>query len=605
MKRVSLIFALLLIGYLYIASAQSPKASPGLRPQANPKKCEPQLARLLVDQLASDSKSIAETDKRINVLIKVADFLWVPDVESSRSLFAEAFQVARDRFKEKGFEQSTDKGGLIRLQPDHRFAVIRAVAKRDAKWARQLTEIVLKDKQEEAEDAKRKPFNEGREVSEILQIAMAMLDSDQAAAMAYLRRAMQYPLEQYWIYALHTGFEKKGAAFSDPLYLELLNNYANADPSRLLALSLYPFAAQRMIGIAKSNLSTSVPPGLTPNPNLQKQFLAVFLRRINSLSPEEASKFTMGSIPESAFAFGALNEIEPLIAGQFPELAEPFTQARASMMSLMTDGSRDAVASGERRNSETMRPFDQKIKALEEAEAKGKLTDYMIAGLIMSLNKEEQFETLEPWLEKITEETPRNQSFAYFYFARSKLAAKESRFDDARKYADKVEKIEHRAVLYFDIAEARMKDPSTKLDSLDSLNEVYKMAMKAPDTVEKAQVFLGLAFVYEGVDHANALDSVANAARTSGKLNAPNLFAGSISQQIIGKDYSIFTSYSVPGFDVNRTFYELSKRDFQGALTQAEGFTDKHLRTLAVLAVVRDCEKELKPQTKPKTKAAN
>lgn len=603
MQHALAILALLTIGSFSFASAQTPKASP--KPTASAKRCEPQLARLLVDQLASDSKSIPETDKRVNVLIKVADFLWVPDVESARSLFAEAFQVARDRFKEKGFEQTTEKGGMIRLQPDYRFLVIRAVARRDAKWARQLTEIVLKDKQDEAEEAKRKPFNEGREVSEILQIAMAMLDSDQAGAMAYLRRAMQYPLDQSWIYALHTGFEKKGAAFSDPLYLELLNNYANADPSRLMALSLYPFAAQRMIGLGKSNLSTSIPPGLTPNPGLQKQFLTIFIRRVISLSPEIAVKTSIENIPEAAYAYSGLNEIEPLIAAQFPELAEIFNQARANAISLMTDSSRDAVASSDRRNKETMRPFDEKIAALEEAEEKGKLTDYMIAGLIMGLRDDSQFEALEPWLDKIAEEIPRDQSKAYFYFTRSKLATKESRFEDARKYADRIEKIEHRAVLYFDIAQARMKDPSTKLDSLDSLNEVYKMALKAPDTVEKAQVFLGLAFVYEGIDHANALDSVANAARVAGKLTGPNLFTSNVTQQIIGKGYAMFASYNVPGFDVNRTFYELSKKDFQGALTQAEGFTDKHLRTLAVLAVVRDCEKDLKPQPKPKTKPAN
>lgn len=604
MKRALTIFAFFILGSLSLVNAQTPKASP--KPAVNAKKCEPQVARLLVDGLASDSRSIPETDKRINVLVKVADFLWVPDVESARSLFAEAFQVARDRFKEKGFEQTSEKSGLTRLQPDYRFMVIRAVAKRDTKWARDLIEIVLKDKQEEAEDAKRKPFNEGREVSEILQIAMAMLDSDQAGAMAYLRRAMQYPLAQHWIYALHTSFEKKGAAFSDPLYQELINNYAGTEPSRMMSLSLYPFAAQRMIGIGKSNLSTSVPPGLTPNRVLQKQFLTTFIRRVNSLTPETANQLsTMENIPESVYAFGGLNEIEPLIAGQFPELAEPFSQARATVAGLLTDASRDQTASSERRNNETMRPFDAKLKALEEAEEKGKLTDHMIAGLIMGLKEEEQFEALEPWLDKIAEETPRDQSKAYFYFSRSKLATRESRFEDARKYADRIEKIEHRAVLYFDIAEARMKDPSTKLDSLDSLNEVYKMAMKAPDTVEKAQVFLGLAFVYEGVDHANALDSVANAARVASKLNAPNLFTSGITQQIIGKGYAIFASYNVPGFDVNRTFYELSKQDFQGALTQAEGFSDKHLRTLAVLAVVKDCEKDLKPTPKPKTKPVN
>jgi hypothetical protein len=578
------------------ASAKSPTSVPA-------KKCEAQLARLLVDQLASDSKSIEETDKRVNVLIKVADFLWIPDVESARPLFAEAFQIARDRYKEKGRESSTDKGGMIRIQPDYRFHVIRAIAKRDAKWARTLTEIVLKDKQEEADEAKQNPFGKDREVGEMIQIAIALLETDQASALLFLRRAMQFPLKQDWIYALYNIYEKN-PALADQIYTEVLNNYASAVPSKLLYLSFYPFAASRMIGLGRYNLSTSLPAGLRPNSNLQRQFLSVFLRRVAALTNETAGlKAEVAPYPESSFAFSALVEIEPIILRQFPDLAELFSQARTNIAALMTPESLNTVAETERQQGISLSSFEERLKNLEKADDEGKLTDNMIASLITGLKKEEHFEALESWLDKIVDEKARKQSFNYFYFSRSKLATKEARFEDARKYADKIEQIEHRAVLYFDIAEARIKDPATKFDALDSLNEVYKMAQKAPDTVEKAQVFLGLAFVYEGVDHLNALDSLSNAIKTAGKLNTPNLMSSYISQQITGKNFSIFTTYSVPGFDVSGTFYKLSNKDFQGTLTQAEGFTDRYLRTLAVLAVVKDCEKSMKPAEKPKAKA--
>lgn len=72
-------------------------------------------------------------------------------------------------------------------------------------------------------------------------------------------------------------------------------------------------------------------------------------------------------------------------------------------------------------------------------------------------------------------------------------------------------------------------------------------------------------------------------------------------QQIIGKDYAHYIGYEVPGFDINKTFYEISQKDFQGAISQAESFSDKYLRTLAVLASVKDCEKNETP-VKPKAK---
>lgn len=74
-----------------------------------------------------------------------------------------------------------------------------------------------------------------------------------------------------------------------------------------------------------------------------------------------------------------------------------------------------------------------------------------------------------------------------------------------------------------------------------------------------------------------------------------------MSKQIIGKDYAHYIGYEVPGFNINKTFYKISQKDFQGAIPQAESFSDKYLRTLAILASVKDCEK-IEPLAKPKAK---
>ncbi len=60
--------------------------------------------------------------------------------------------------------------------------------------------------------------------------------------------------------------------------------------------------------------------------------------------------------------------------------------------------------------------------------------------------------------------------------------------------------------------------------------------------------------------------------------------------------------YDVPGFDINKTFYNLSQKDFQGALLQADSFSDKYLRTLAVLAIVKDCRDANKPANQKSVK---
>ena len=95
----------------------------------------------------------------------------------------------------------------------------------------------------------------------------------------------------------------------------------------------------------------------------------------------------------------------------------------------------------------------------------------------------------------------------------------------------------------------------TKLESLDTLLEVSQTALKSPDTVEKAQVLLGLAFMYEKVDFYNALNSLADAIKTANKLESPDLTTGFISRQILLKNL-----ISVVGLDLSAIGAMANKR---------------------------------------------
>ena len=564
------------------------------------KQCNGMLARQLVEQQAEISKTIEETDKRVNVLIKVADFLWIQDEESARRYFAEAFQIAQDRFREKGLEKAESKGVTL-SKPDYRFEVVRAVARRDAEWAKKLSETILKESEENKETDKRNDFDRNKEVQQLLGIAASVAKVNPDLALSFARRVMRYPLSNSWHYNL---FQMAGnnQPLANSIYAELLNNYADAEVFRLLYLSAYPFGRDRIFGIEKFTLGTWVPPNFAPNPNLQRQFLQTLFRRTLKLTPENTGKSLQTKTPESAVAIIALNELEPLIAQQFPDLMPMFNQAKIHANSIVTNEILDSANARNEVGKNFGKSFEEKIKELEKADADGKLKDAQIVGMIFSAVKEEDYKLAETWLDKIQSETGRESTANYFYFQRSKVATKDKRFDDARKYAEKVSKIEHRAILYFDIAEEKIKNEATKYASLDELLEVYKLAEKAPDSVEKAQIFLGLANIYEKINHSNALDAISNAVRTVNKLKNPNLFSTFLGQQIAVEGILVIASYDVPGFDLNKTFYEISQKDFQGALAEADNFTDKYLRTLAVLAVVKDCEKNDKPVKPPPKK---
>ncbi|MDQ3711610.1 MAG: hypothetical protein M3388_05265 [Acidobacteriota bacterium] len=498
-------------------------------------------------------------------------------------------------------EKKESKGFTV-YQPDYRFEVVRAVAKRDAEWAKKLSEILLKEFDEDTEKDKRSDFDKDSEVRKLLGIAAQAAKDNPNLTLTLARRVMRYPLSNSWYFSLYQ-MAGNNQRLADQIYGELLTNYDNPEVFRLLYLSAYPFGQERIFGVEKYSLGTSVPANFSPNPNLKRQFLLALFRRVMKLTPENTSKSLQTSNTETAIAVIALNELEPIVSQQFPDLMQLFSQAKIHANSVVAGEALEAAKERDESGKSFYKPFEARLAEIEKADDEGKLQDIQIFRLADAAKTEENFKQAETWLDKIKEETTRESTVNYFYFQRSKLATKEKRFDDAKKFADKVSKIENRAVLYFDIAEVKMKEPMTKLESLETLLEVYQTANKAPDSIEKAQVLLGLAFMYEKVDHYNALGSLAEAIKTANKLENPNLFTNNVMQRIVGKGFGFFMSYSVPGFEVSETFYELSQKDFLNSLTHATNFSDKYLRTLAVLATVKDCEKNDKPvKVKPKVK---
>ena len=572
--------------------------------QKNPKKpvkeCNALLARQLVEQQAEESKSVAETDKRVNILLRVADFLWIADEETARKYFAEAFQIANERFREKGVEKTESKG-LTVYQPDYRFTVISAVAKRDAEWAKKLSEIVLKEFDDDKEKDKRGENDKETEIRQLISVAAQTAKDNPNLALTLARRTMRYQLLNRWYFSLYQ-MAGNNQPLADQIYGELLANYANAEVFRLLYLSAYPFGQGKIFGVEKHSMGLSVPANFSPNQNLQRQFLLTLLRRVMKLTPESTTK-SLQQIPETAIAVMALNDLELTVARQFPDLMQIFSQAKIHASSIVAGDALEAAKKNDESGKRFNKSFDEILADLEKADGEGKLNDFEIFLLVSAAKTDEHFKKAESWIDKMTDTDGREGTFNYFYFHRSKLATKESRLDEARKYALKVPKIEHRAVLFFDIAEAKMKEPMTRLESLETLLEVYQTANKAPDSIEKAQVLLGTAFMYEKVDFYTALGALAEAIKTANKLENPNLFTNSVTQMIKGKNFTHFSSYSVPGFEISETFNALSRKDFQSALTHTTNFSDKYLRTLAVLATVKDCEKNDKPvKVKPKAK---
>ncbi len=112
--------------------------------------------------------------------------MWKADEETSRRYFTEAFQVARERFREKGNEPLIT-GNMILRRIDYRFEVINVIAARDAEWAKKLTETALKESEENKDNKKEKDdtdfLNDDNEANNTRNLAVLLADKDPTASL--------------------------------------------------------------------------------------------------------------------------------------------------------------------------------------------------------------------------------------------------------------------------------------------------------------------------------------------------------------------------------------------------------------------------------------
>lgn len=554
--------------------------------------CNIEYAKFLASQQVTESRSVREPEKRIKILIRSAEFAWKIDEPAAREYFTEAYKLAVEDYNERGMRSAEQKDGIMTVPPDMRLEVVRSIAKFDSKWMQKLTEEILKEFEKAAKD--RKGFDKTRELNTLLWIAAEIADTDPDTSWYLLRSVMKYELDQHWFHSLYS-VGKKNLSMSSALYQELLMRYQNEPPQRLLYLAGYPFASDRSIGIDKYQVSNTPPPDLTPDVELQRRFIEVFFNRVNAYANDPQLRMQPPGesyrLPEVAYMASALDDLEPHIMTTLPFLLSRFSAARAQVASMMTEEIKKNMDTRAGYTSQMPLSFEERIALLEEADKEGKLEDSMIIGLVTFWGKrtDDNFNQLEPWLDKIKEESPRVSSTSYFWYKRADLAIKENRFADANKYAQRVPELEHRAILAFDLARAQLESINDAASAYQTLAEVAKLARTMDESPVKAKILLGLAHQYEKMNVSFAMEELAEAVRVLNRQKDPDMSSSSIMRIIKGEKYTFYAVLTAPGFNIEDTFRKMGEADFGMTLSNAKALDDRYLRTIAVINSARLC----------------
>jgi len=559
--------------------------------------CDRQRALALVQQQAAEAKSFERPVGQITVMTRAADLLWPYNQDASRAIFAEAFQLATTHFLAKGDEAKHEGRAAMIILPDQRVVVMRAIAKRDAEWARKLA-------LEAAEDTRRASDTKAPQVLgvqspgyKLLELASSLLTINQPVAVELIRKSFAYPasVTQARIFYELAPLNR---TLADGLAREAIMAYTqNGTTEDLSFVSVYAFGLPGAISPLTMMMHYTVPQGFEPDASLQEFALKAYLARAETIlkNPEQHAENPNKFWPETMQMLVALTTLESLAAARFPAYAERISALKLSMHAANNEKEQQRAADylQGQRDHEKEGKFDSLIEEMER-EAKPDKKERLIANAAQAAESVPQLEQVESLAQRIGESEARQQLSNWLNFRRAQLLVKEGQLDEAKRVADRVDELDSRAILYFEIAREGIKKLEDKKRAHELLDEVASAARKAPNTPVKARTLLGITHLYAAFDALRAAEVMSDAVKTINTLDDPELSMSFILRRIEGKSFSVYSGYNVPGFNLENSFQELGPRDFDGALSLARNLTDRALRATAILGLSAQC---LEPKT--------
>ncbi len=529
--------------------------------------------------------------QRIGVLIRAADLLWPHEPDKALAVFMEAYDLAVQNFKENGdVVNRTSKSQFAAAipQPDQRFKVLAALAKRDPARARKMSEQILQDEAKEMADKPAADIQAQRRTAEkILLLARGLVPDDVPSAVNFARQSFRYPATMYLpIFIYHLAKTNRQAA--DQFYVEALAAYGSKPMDQFLYLSSYPFGNTRDAGEMPGYTFYQVPEGFVPSQALQRQFMQALLARSEAALGTAVDPKSSYRYPDHAQMWLALTRLEKQVQDNLPDLAETTARTKEKLFASLDQPTQGGVTGQIASDNPPKRSFDELVEAAEKQKDVGR-RDQQLTFAVTGSSKDVPLDKVLAAIDKISEESIRESLLNWFYYfsAQSLIASKD--LSEARKFASKVTELDQRAYLFTRIAEESLKQTEDQAEARDVLNEISNAVSKAPKTIVTARALLALAYLYAKIDMNRGIEELGNAVKTINALESPDFSQQFVMMKIEGKTFGSFASISTPGFNPENAFREMGKLDFDSSLIQATTFSDKSLRALTTLAVIEPC----------------
>jgi hypothetical protein len=377
-------------------------------------------------------------------------------------------------------------------------------------------------------------------------------------------------------------------------------------PGQLLALSAYPFGEGQIRirdGSNNSSWGFGKPDNFDVNPQHVQKFLTVALSALQRLAdpsvtqaPDAASRLSV--------ALYAAKALESKVAAFHPALQDQWQAMTSSLEALNPGGSAQRILQALERDAERKeaRPGDeprqqsssrQKEMVDELLERAQKTNDFaqrdgLYSQAALAAESAGDISRAMEIAGRISDLTFRGKMKSWINFNASEKAIGEKRFDDARQYALGVDETDHRAFLFFQIAETVFGN-NDRDRGRELLEEAARRAVEAEDTQEKVKALCGIADLYLKIDQDRSFSLAEAAVRAANKVPAEKLNVVEGGSRMIrtlsNASGTRINSTDVERFDLRKVFSRLAGYDFDRSLALAQAIENKSARCWAMIAV--------------------
>jgi hypothetical protein len=576
--------------------------------------CSRENALEIIKQQVESTKNFNNTIRRITVLIRAADLLWPYQQDKARTAFSDAFELAVEN--EKDSQQKSSRSIILRMQtPDQRYIVIRAITRRDPAWAKELIRQMLRAANDGEASATRTSFENSLNANRLVESALKLLPTDPNAALDLARASLNYPASFLLTYFLYRLAENNQQA-ADQFYAQALAAYGDRPLREFLYLQAYPFAWHETLNTPVAAFHQA-PASFVTSQTLQRQFVQVLLRRAQQaldapLDESDTYRSANEALrPGTVHLLEGLIKLEPQVSASLPDLFAPLTQAREKILvSLSPETQKLLLQPGREIAAEPDQTFDEQVESAKKLSDVNE-RDGLIANAVLSgASQKESLVDVIQAIDQISESTLRANLVEWLYFQRATTAFKDKQFEEAETLTSKIEGQEQRAFLHLEIAKALLSRSETQSHAQEMIDEAITEAQKAGMTIFAARALLTASNLYLKIDLSRSTSVLADAINCINHIESPDF---SSDEQALEKTPArkgrggryageYLLRFYMPGLDPESAFREVAKIDFDTALSQSSGLTDKFQRSMSTLGLVDVCLAQAQPQPKDKRK---